>query len=161
MNPLEMTLGILFAIVLVVVAAYFGWRQRLTWQTLASDTPLPKGQRIYLLKQCQRRLFGSLLLFILAGMLVGCLFLDYNPQQLTPEGIPQVDDETARRSTQFLAFYFIAMMFVLMVMLSLAVIDFWATARFGVQQRRQLLQEHQEMLEAELAEHRHRQAEMN
>jgi hypothetical protein len=48
-----------------------------------------------------------------------------------------------------------------MVMLALAVIDFWSTARYGMQQQKRLMQEHQEMLAAELEEHRHRQAGMN
>jgi hypothetical protein len=42
-------------------------------------------------------------------------------------------------------------------MLAVAVFDFWDTARFGVQQQKLLFQQHQEMLEAELAEHKYRQ----
>jgi hypothetical protein len=160
-NALEITLGLLFAVALVAVAGYFAWRQMATLRTLQSDMTVPKDQRRYLLKQSQRRLFGSLLLFLLAGMLAGCLFLDYDPWRKSLDNVPQVDRETAGQSLQFLVFYFMSMLLLLLVMLALAVLDFWATARFGMQQQKQLLQEHQEMLEAELAEHRHRQAEMN
>ncbi|MSQ93366.1 MAG: hypothetical protein EXR98_02285 [Gemmataceae bacterium] len=161
MNALEIAIGILFAIILIAVAVSFGWRQRLTLKKLHADRMVPKDQRLYLLKQCQRRLFGSGLLVLLAGMLIGCLFLDFDPQRLTPEGVAQVDRETAKQATQFLGFYFMSMLLLVMVMLALAVFDFWATARHGVQQQKQLFQEHQEMLEAELTELRHRRAEMN
>ena len=70
MNALETTLGILFALILFAVAVYFGWRQRLTLKKLHIDRTVPKDQRLYFLKQCQRRLFGSFLLIILAGMIL-------------------------------------------------------------------------------------------
>ncbi len=39
--------------------------------------------------------------------------------------------------------------------------DFWATARYSVQQQKELLQQLQEMLAAELAEHKYRQDNAN
>ncbi len=161
MNALESMLGLLFAAALFAVAVYFAWRQQLALRTCRGDQAVPREQRLYLLKQCQRRLFGCVLLVVLAGMLAGSVFLDFDPLRMSPDEVPQVDRETAKQAVQFLSFYVMVMLLVLMVMLSLAVFDFWATARFGVQQRKQLLQEHQQVLEAELAEHRHRQAEMN
>jgi hypothetical protein len=160
-KALEITIGLLFAIALVAVATYFAWRQRATLRTLRSDMTIPKDQRRFLLKQSQRRIFGSLLLYLLAAMLVGALFLDWDPRRMSLDGIPGRDDETAKQALRFLGFYTMSMLLLLLVVLALAVLDFWATARFGMQQQKLLFKEHQEMLEAELAEHRHRRAEMN
>ena len=53
------------------------------------------------------------------------------------------------------------LLLLVMAVMALAIFDLWATARYSVRLQKQLVQEHQEALEAELAEHRHRQAEMN
>ena len=155
-GPLGMTVGVLIAVALIAVAAYFAWRQRVTLQILRFDLRLTRDHRNYLLHQVWRRLFGSLLLFLLAVMLVGSLFLDYEPQDVL-----QVEPEAAKQAVRFLSGYVMAMLLLLMVMLTVAVFDFWATARFGVQQRKQLVLEHQELLEAELTALRHRRSELN
>jgi hypothetical protein len=54
-----------------------------------------------------------------------------------------------------------AMMLPLLGILVIAILDFWATARFSLQQQRQLLQEHQREIAADLMEQRQRRAEMN
>jgi MFS superfamily sulfate permease-like transporter len=122
---------------------------------------MPLDQRRYLTKQCWRRLFSAIVLVVLAAMLVGSVFLNYNPLEMSPEQVPQVDREAAKPAVQFLSFYFITMLLLLMLLLTLAVVDFWATARFGMRQQKQLFQEHQEMLAAELEEYRHRQSGLN
>ena len=156
-----MTLGILIAIVMVAVSIYFAWLQQVTLQTLHFDPKIPRDQRRYLAKQCWRRLFGSLVLVLLASMLVGSVFLDYDPLKTAQEEVAPVDREAAKQAVHFLSLYMMTMLLLLLVILTLAVFDFWSTARHGVQQQKQLLQEHQEMLEAELEEHRHRQSDMN
>ena len=161
MDPLGTTLGILIAFVMLAVALYFGWRQQLILQTLHFDPQIPRDQRLYLSRQCWRRLFGSLVLVLLAAMLIGSVFLDYDPLRMSPDDVPQVDGETAKQAVRFLSFYMMTMLLVLMVILTLAVFDFWATARNSIRLQKQLLHEHQEMLEAELEEHRHRRSELN
>ncbi len=147
MDPLATTIGISIAGVLIALALYFGWRQCLTWHTVRADARMPGDQRRFLLKQFQRRLFGSILLLLLAGLMIGALFLDFDPQG---------DRETAKKTVRFLGAYVIAMLLVVLVMLVLAIVDFWATARFSFQQQKQLIQEHHEMLEADLWELQHR-----
>lgn len=153
--PLGIAIGLLIAATLLAVAIYYARRQQTTLQQLRFNTALAKDQRSYLLKQCWRRLFGSLLLVVVAGMLVGSLFLNYD---LTP---PDIDREAFNEGARFLFAYVMAMLLVVMMILIIAVFDFWATARFGVEQRKQLVQEHQELLAAELAQFRHRRADMN
>ena len=154
MTPDGIAVGFLIAGALIAVAAYFGWRQRLTLQLVRGDTQLPRDQRRYLYKQCWRRLFGSSLLLIVAVMLIGALFLDY-------ETAADADHEDARQAARFLVAYVVVMLFIILVILVVAVFDFWAIARFGVEQRKQLVQEHQAMLERELAQHRHRRSDLN
>jgi predicted PurR-regulated permease PerM len=161
LDPLGTTLGIVIAFVMLVVALYFAWGQQRTLQTLHADPKIPRDQRAYLSKQCWRRLFGSLVLVVLAGLLIGSVFLDYDPLQMSPDDVPQVDRETAKQAVRFLSFYLMTMLLLLMVILTLAVFDFWATARNSIRLQKQLLHEHQEMLEAELEEQRHRRAELN
>ncbi len=161
MDTLGTTLGILIAIVLVAVAAYFAWLQQLALQSLNFDPKIPLQQRRYLSRQCWRRLFGSVVLVLLALMLVGSVFLDYDPLRMSAEDIPQVDREAAKQAVRFLSIYLMAMLLLLMVILTLAVFDFWATARYSVRQHKELLQEHHEILAAELEELRHRQSGMN
>ena len=162
MDPLGMVIGVLIAAVLVVVAVYFAWRQQTTLHEMGFNTGLTQDHRHYLLRQCQRRIFGSFLLVLLAAMMIGSLFLDFDPQQIAANAGPPLErDAVVKQSVQFLSFYFISMLLVLMAILIVAVIDFWATARFSFRQQKQLLQEHQEMLQAELMEHRNRRSELN
>jgi hypothetical protein len=152
---LDTATGLLFAAILFAVAIFYARRQQATLQQVRFDAGMPKDQRRYLLKQSWRRMFGSLLLVVLAGMLVGSLFLDWEP---LADG---VDEAAAKQSVHFLVAYVLAMFLIWMMILLVAVIDFWATARFGVEQRKQLVQEHQELLAAELAQFRNRRADMN
>lgn len=153
------TLGILIATLLIVIAAHFTWRQLRTFAAVRSDSQLPDDQKRFLYRQGQRRLFGSALLFILAGLMAGLLFLDFDPWQRSPDNIPQVDRETAKQSVRFLGVYVMSMLLLLMVILVLAILDFWATARFSVRQQKRLIEEHQKSLESDLAQLRQRRLE--
>jgi hypothetical protein len=161
LDALAMTVGILIAILMIVVAAFFIWQQGLTLQSVRLNSILSHAQRRYLIRQCWRRLFGSFVLVLLAVMLFGSLFLDYEPLRLPVDELPQAEQQADKQATRFLIIYWMALLLLVMALLALAVFDLWATVRHGVQQQKQLFQEHQEMLEAELEEHRHRQSGMN
>ena len=154
MSPIGIVVGIALAGVLFALAAYFAWRQHLVWRAVRFETNSDPEQRRYLIRQCQRRYVGSFLLMVLAGMLVGSLFLDFNPE-------PGADRDLARRSLGYLSLYVIAMMLPLLGILVIAILDFWATARFSFHQQRQLLQEHQRELAADMMAQRRRSAELN
>ena len=149
MEPIGIIVGATMAAVLVVIAGYFAWRQQATMRTLQFDDKVKADHRRYLIKQCHRRVFGSVLLLILAGLMIGSLFLDLGAEA-------HVDREAAKQSLRFISVYIMSMLLVLLLILVLAVVDFWATARFGFEQQKQLAQEHRDMLEAELMEHRNR-----
>jgi hypothetical protein len=155
MDASGIVLGISIAAILVAVAGFFIYRQSLTLKTLRTDTTLAPEQRKFLTNQCWRRLAGAVALILLAGMMIGALFLNYDPQQ-TADGM-LVDRQKAREAVHGLFYYFVTMILLVLVTLALAIIDFWATARHGLQQQRQLVQEHQQLLEAELLARKHRQ----
>jgi uncharacterized protein HemX len=161
LDTLEMTVAMLIAAVLVAVAAFFIARQQQTLRTLRADAAMPAEQRTYLLRQSQRRVFGSILLFLLAGMLVGSLFLDYEPLRKPIEQIPVWQQEAAKQAFRVFSIYWMVFLMLLLAVMALAVFDFWATARYSVQQQKLLFQQHQEMLEAELTEHKYRQNDSN
>lgn len=161
MNTFEITLGISIAGIIFAVAVYFIWRQRQTLQNVRTDPKLPLDQRRYLARQCMRRLFGSFIMILLASMLMGSLFLDYDPLGEPLEKLPLADQDAAKEVLRLVSIYWMTLLMLVMAVLALAVFDLWATARHGRRQAKQLLLEHQEALEAELTEYRHRRAEMN
>ncbi|HVI52708.1 MAG TPA: hypothetical protein VM661_15975, partial [Candidatus Sulfotelmatobacter sp.] len=55
---------------------------------------------------------------------------------------------------RFFATYWIAVLFVLFVLIALAGVDFWAIARYGARHRRQLKADHRAMLLADVARFR-------
>ncbi len=122
---------------------------------------MPAEQRAYLWRQFRRRLVGSILLILLAGMLVGSLFLDYDPLRQPIEQLPLEQQEAAKQAFRVVSIYWMSFLMLLLVLLAIAVFDFWDTARFGVQQQKLLFQQHQELLAAELAEHKNRQSHSN
>jgi uncharacterized membrane protein YdbT with pleckstrin-like domain len=154
MEPLGIFVGAVMSAVLVAVAAYFALQQHATLQSVRYDNKLSTEHRLYLIKRCYRRTFGSLLLLLLAGLMIGSLFLDLTPGQ-------HANEAEAREAARFLGLYFASMMLVVVLLIVVAVLDSWATAKHGFRQQKQLLQEHREMLEAELLEHRHRQTDLN
>ncbi len=156
-----MTVAMLIAAVLVGVAAIFIVRQQQTLRSVRADAAMPAEQVRYLLRQSQRRMFGSVLLVLLAGMLVGSLFLNYEPLRKPIEQVPPDQQEAAKQALRVVTIYWMVFLMLLMAVMALAVFDFWATARFSVQQQKLLFQQHQEMLEAELTEHKYRQNDSN
>jgi cytochrome bd-type quinol oxidase subunit 1 len=160
MDPLGQTLGLLFAIGLITLAAYVAYRQSVLLRSM--DGSAPADLRRYLVSQCWRRLFGSIVLIGLAAMLAGSVFLDYNPLGMSAPDAEQEEIDAAKPAVRFLLFYLMTMFLLLMLILTLAVFDFWATARHGVRQQKKLFEEHQELLAAELESYRQRRrAELN
>jgi hypothetical protein len=99
---------------------------------------------------------------IFAGMLLGGFVIERQLVRL-PQG---VDVEAAQRaeaedSVRLFTVYWIFALLILLAILGLAVIDLWATARYGFRHQKQLEQDRRAMLEEEAARIRHRRAELN
>jgi hypothetical protein len=161
LSAFETPLIIAFAIAMIAAAVYFIRGQRISLRKLRADLKVPSAQRRYIIKQSVRRQFGSCLLILLAGMMMGSLFIDYELLRTPLEEVPPADQEAAKQAFRFISIFWMTFLMILMAVMALAILDLWATMRHGVHERKQLLQENQEMLEAELEELRHRRAEMN
>jgi hypothetical protein len=161
MNPAELGFTLTLAAFLVWLSLFFGRRQlRALRATSAPDGPA-LDERRYLRAQAYRRLFCSFLMLVFAALLVGSPFLDHayptvreevrqlkatNPEApLTPEQEYYV---------RLFSVYWIVALLVLLLLLSLAALDFWATARFGLRQHRQLQADQHALLRQEVARHR-------
>lgn len=154
---LEVILGGLLAVVLVGLAVFFIWQQKKTLQGLKSGQPPGREDRLYLRKQVNRRLVCSFLMMVIAGMLVGWVFVD---RELSERPLDQDDIDRAEPGKIFKEkteiggikiLYWVAILVVLFAILFLAIIDLMATARFGLRQHRQLEAERKAMLEEEVA----------
>jgi uncharacterized protein HemX len=154
-----------FTLVLVAVllglAGYFGWQQVRTLRGLKAPAGVDADNRFYLRSQAYRRLFCSLLMVVLAAQLVGWLFLEATDQELQRElRAARAIDPAAPPSQEQKAFaqifvlHMSAGLFVLLMLLVLATMDFWATARYGLSQHRKLQADHRALLKKEVDKHR-------
>jgi hypothetical protein len=138
------------AAVLVGIAIYFGVRQRHTLTLLRHDTQMSLEQRRYLHQQAVRRLVNSVFLIVLAGFLVGWIFLEAHLKDLQPAEPVDAPPESAKQSLRLLTGYWIVILLVLLCVMLIAVLDLVATARYGARQRRQLLDDRRAALEEEV-----------
>jgi hypothetical protein len=164
----ELFFGILLVLLLVGLAGYFTWRQLQTRRALANDrrvgvpplggqspanagTPilLSSEERGFLIRQMRRRLTCSVLMFLFAAMLIGWYFIESNLPDL------KVAAEEAPGKThplvELLALYWILALCVLFAIVALAGMDFFATARYAMHQRKLLEAERRAALEIEVA----------
>ena len=148
MSPSEVILGLLLALTLVAVAIFFGRRQLQTLNNLRTNDALAGEERRYLHRQVRRRLICSILMVLFAAFLVGWLFIaGLLPQ---PEEA-QAGAEPDRALVHFVAYYWMAALLVLFAILVLASLDFFATARYGMHQKKLLNLEHRANLEIDAA----------
>src|SRR5437868_3004064 len=108
---------------MIAAAFYFTWSQGQTLQYLRLDMQMPADQRRYLYRQSRRRLFGSFVLALLAIMLVGSLFLDYEPLRQPLGELPPAEKEAAKNAYRFISFYWMVFLLFLMALLALAIFD--------------------------------------
>ena len=158
MESLELPLGLALAGLIVTIAAFYAVRQRHTIRQLRGDTYLPDADRRYLRAQVMRRLLISALLVLVAGFLVGSFFIDDPSARVGPDGDPAAVDKDEARS---FASYWIVILVALLAFTVLAVMDMWATARYGWRHFKQLESDRRAMLEAEAARRRFRPHELN
>jgi hypothetical protein len=144
-NAGELGFTLLLVAGLLVLAGYFGRRQLQTLRGLTAPETLGQGDRLFLRKQAYRRLICSALMVVLAALLVTWLFLEPRFQQVQQELTaahavdPNAEPTDEQRAfTRLFGVCVIVALLVLMVLLAVAGMDFWATARYGLSQQRQL-----------------------
>jgi hypothetical protein len=160
-NPGELAFTIGMAALLLGIAGFFGWRQLLTLRGITAPDELGGDDRRYLRSQAYRRLFCSFLMVCFAGMLIGWIFLDARSREFAQQrdaALAQDRDvepsDEQRDFLRLISVYWMVALLVLLVMMSLAAIDFWAIARYGLTQHRKLQADRRAMLEEHVARKR-------
>jgi hypothetical protein len=150
LDPIALVASIALAALMLAIAIYITMRQRQTLAHLRRDSGLSLEDRRYLHRRAVMRLVSAAFLCILAFLVVGGVVLEGNLTDLHPEEPVVPPPESAKDSLRLLAAYWMGTVLVLMVVMVLAVFDWFATARYGARQRRQLLEESREALAAEV-----------
>lgn len=151
MNGLALLAMAFILAVIAIVSLRFQIRtwQRLRRQAVASD------DRRYLRGLCQRRALNAVLLMILAGLLAGSyLFAGWEElsrlSQVAREDMTDADRDSLRSQ----AYYWMAILILLFVVLVVAISDYTATSLYGRQQLARIREEQRTLLERDLAVHR-------
>jgi len=154
---------ILFGILIVVLTAalggYYAWRQ---WQTLSRlriDRTTPDDERRFLRNQAWRRLFGSVLMLVFAGLFVGWFYLDESVSSIERQGeearanqAPQpVLNPTQQEFIRFSLGYVIVLLLLVLGFIAIAGYEFYAIRRYSVQHMRRIQDERREMIATETA----------
>jgi hypothetical protein len=164
-SPYEFAFFAVLVVALLALAGLVGAQQRKLLRRLREPGGVPAEDREHLHRQARRRLVSAVLMVVLAGFLIGHFFLhptykevaerlEGRAQQADPDPVADEDKRFAR----LFAAYWAAAMFVLLGILFLAVIDFWATARHGLRSHRRLQADHRAQLQAEVERYRQRRA---
>jgi hypothetical protein len=149
----------LLVLVLVALAAFYGWGQVQLLQRLSRDRGYSPEDRRYYRGQAWRRLVGCGLMLVMAGLLVASYGFGQAQQvdQLAREGKASTAGEKPTltpEKRQFLRQYsqfWIVFALVLLAWLSLAFFDIWAIRRYGRRHFRQIQEEHRAQIENQVA----------
>jgi hypothetical protein len=133
-NP-ELTSGIVLAVVLLGLAGFFAWRQMRALQALRTQEALSREDRRYHRSQAWRRIAGSVIMALCAGLIIGWFFLE----------------DWLKQSAKLSVLYWSTCLLLVLAIILLAAVDFWAIARYGLRHHRQLQADRQAMLESHAA----------
>jgi hypothetical protein len=148
-NFSELLVGAMLVLALLGLAGYFAWRQFKVRYALVQDRALPPDERAFLIRQTRRRLICSVLMVLFAGFLIGWYFIEPNFRDLEPPA--GHEPGKAPPLVELLALYWITALVVLFGILVLAGMDFFATARYAMRQKKLLQAERRAALETEVA----------
>jgi phosphatidylglycerophosphate synthase len=158
-----MIFALVVAAVLLLIAVLSIRRQLENLKRLKRDAHVPSDDRRYLTKQAYRRIVTGCLMLALAGMLstVYLSEMDRRAVKLGEEKRPVDADgnkqEMAQEDKDFIRFYaiwWIGILVLIFLVLSLAIVDIWATRRYAWAQLKRISSEHREVLERDLAMYR-------
>jgi sterol desaturase/sphingolipid hydroxylase (fatty acid hydroxylase superfamily) len=155
----QILFGAVLVLVLLFVAVLYTVRQVVALRRLRAAEEMALEERAYLHGRAWRRLVTSLLLFLLGIMLAGALlYLETPAQQLAEEQAAkqQQGDTTPlapeqRKFARLYAWFWIFFLLILMVVVFLAALDYWATRCYGIRQHRKIIDDRRAMIEREVS----------
>lgn len=162
-----MIFALFFAVVLLLIAYLSIRKQFRNLRRLKAETHVPSDDRKYLTNQAYRRIVTGVLLVGLAGMLSGAYFsgMERRAEDLGDQKRP-VDEEGKKQQmaqedkdfVRFYAIWWIGILVLIFLVVSLAIVDLWATRRYAWAQLKRISTEHREVLERDLAMYRQQKA---
>lgn len=155
----QIIFGVALVLVLLSVAILYIVRQIVALRRLSATEEMSLEERAYLHGRARRRLVTSLLLFLLGLMLAGALvYLEAPAQRLAEEQtVKERQGDTTplapekREFAQFYAWFWILFLLILMAVVFLAALDYWATRRYGIHQHRKIIDDRRAMIEREVS----------
>ena len=144
----QIIFGVLIVVVLVGLAAFYVWRQIQTLRRLRQAADLSHEERQYTHRQAWRRLLGSVLMLVLAGLMAGSLVLEGPANEHLKNEAPP--DPARQQFWNFYSLYWIVTLLVLLSVIVLAALDLFAIRRFGKRQYRQIQEDRRAMIKDEL-----------
>lgn len=159
MDRTQIIFGAILVLVLLSVAILYGVRQVIALRRLRQPEEMPLEERTHQHSQARRRLVTSLLMLVLGVMLASALIFLENPahqlaqlrEALETQGeAPPLTPEQKVFARGYLIFW-ILFLIVLMAVVFLAALDFWATRRYGLSQHRKIIADRRAMIEREVS----------
>lgn len=151
--------GGLLAAILAGLAVFYSWRQGRLLRRLRDHPDLPEEETRYLRGQAWRRLVSCVLLLVLAGQMVGALvFLEIPAQRLADEraALPAGQErppltQEQRSFVNLYGAYWIVFLLILLAVVVVAALDFFATRRHGRRLHQKLQADRRAMIERQAA----------
>jgi hypothetical protein len=159
------TTGLILAAILVFMAGWTVRSQFKIFAQLRSPDSMADEDRRYLTKRSRGRIVNSIFILILGGMLAWT-YLSGNEQRAEEIGqkneaarndpnIPRVElSEEERAFMKFYIGYWIAFLLILFIVFTHAILDFWATRRYAVNEMKRIRDDQKVLLERDLAMYR-------
>lgn len=159
MGTSQTIFGVLIVVATAALGAYYAWRQWQTLRRLRADDTLPDDERLFLRNQAWRRLAGSVLMLLFAGLFIGWFFLYEPVSDIERQGEdaranhePQPElDMWQREVVRFSLGYVIVLLLLVLGFIAIAGYEFYAIRRYSVQHLRRIQDERREMIASETA----------
>lgn len=151
MPATQIIFGVGLVALMLGVAGFQLWRQLTQFRALRDGEILDDDERHYLRRRVWRRLGANVLLAVLAVLLAGALlFLEVPAQRLADERPADPPTPDQRGFLRLYGYFWIVFLLVLLTLLVLAALDFWATRRHGAEQFRRLQADRRTMIESQM-----------
>jgi uncharacterized membrane protein len=164
----ETIFGVGLVAVLLIFAFYTGWKQ---WQSLRlvnADTALSAEDLRHFRRQAGRRFTVALLMVALACVLSGAFFLEGRAQELADRRQAALDrgeegtlNPEDRQFSDFYATVWIGALLLLLALILLAGVDYFAIRRYGKRHYQIIQDERRAMIQDELRRYRRERSERN
>lgn len=153
----EQLAGFLLVALLVVLGAFFGFRELRALNRLRTFEHVPEEEGRYIRRKAFRRIAASVLMWVAACLLAGSFWIspgvEERAEKLRVE--KEENNQTApspedRQVFHLYTLYWIGFLLVVLALLILAWFDLMATRQFGISQHRKIQDDRRAMIEEEL-----------